>query len=143
MANTFDFLDRTARALPRAAFAHWFPRLALGWVLFHYGAGKFPLSADDAAGFGVPFALWALAAAGEIAVALMLVAGGLIRGGPGDLVTRLAGAGAAVIVAGVVYVAYWAPPLDLLMFNQFHLLLFACGLYFALAGDATRDAGGR
>lgn len=143
MANAFDVIDRTARALPRATSAHWFLRLALGWVLLRYGSGKFPLAAEDAAGFGVPFVLWALAAVGEIAVALLLVAGGLLRGGLGDLVTRLAGAGAAVIVAGVVYVAYWAPPLDLLLFNQFHLLLFACGLFFALAGNASAGGDGR
>lgn len=140
MANASDVFDRTARALPRATSAHWLLRLSLGWVLLNYGSGKFPLAAEDAAGFGLPFALWALAAVGEISVALMLVAGGLLRGGLGDLITRIAGAGAAVIVAGVVYVAYWAPPLDLLLFNQFHLLLFACGLFFAFAGNAASGA---
>jgi hypothetical protein len=50
-------------------------------------------------------------------------------------VTRVAGAGAAAIVAGVIYVAYWAPPLDLLMFNQFHLILMALGMFFALHGN--------
>ena len=139
MTDTAHFLDRTAHALPRAAFAHWLLRLPLAGVLLQYGIGKFPLSEAEAAGFGVPLALWALAGAGEIGAALLLILGGLLRGGAGDLMSRMAGAGAAVIVAGVVYVADWAPPLDLLMFNQFHLLLLAGGLSFALAGNP--DAG--
>jgi putative oxidoreductase len=136
MTDTTHFLDRTAHALPRAAFAHWLLRLPLAGVLLQYGIGKFPLSEAEAAGFGVPLALWALAGVGEIGAGLLLILGGVLRGGAGDLVTRLAGAGIAVIVASVLYVAYWAPPLDLLMFNQFHLLLLAGGLYFALAGKA-------
>jgi uncharacterized membrane protein YphA (DoxX/SURF4 family) len=108
--------------------------------LLQQGFDKFPLSADMAAGFGVPFVLWVMAAAGEIAVGVLLLAGGLLRGATGDLVTRIAGAGTAAIVAGVLYVAYWAPPLELLMFNQFHLLLLAGGLYLALTGTRSRAA---
>lgn len=135
MTTATDLIFRTARSLPRPAAADWLLRLPLAGVLLVNGWQKFPLSADVAAGFGVPFPLWVLAALGEIAVAAMLVAGALIRGAAGDLVTRAAGAGAAAIVAGVIYVAYWAPPLDLLMFNQFHLLLMAVGLYLALSGN--------
>lgn len=135
MTDTTHFLDRTAHALPRASYAHWLLRLPLAGVLLQYGFGKFPLDEAEAAGFGLPLALWALAAVGEIGAGLLLILGGLLRGGAGDLLTRLAGAGTAVIVAGVVYVAYWAPPLDLLMFNQFHILLLCGGLYFALAGQ--------
>jgi putative oxidoreductase len=134
MANSFDFIDRTARALPRAPFADWLIRLPLAGVLMQNGLNKFPLDPAMAEGFGVAYPLWILAAVGEVGVALLLVAGGLLRGALGDLVTRAAGAAAAVIVAGVIYVAYWAPPLDLLLFNQFHLLLIAAGLFLALQG---------
>lgn len=143
MDRALALVDRTARALPRVSFAHWLLRLPLAGILMQNGLQKFPLSAGSAEGFGVPFALWILAALGEIAVAVLLIAGGLLRGAAGDLVTRFAGAGAAIIVAGVIYVAYRAPPLDILLFNQFHLLLIAGGLYLALAGGgphAARDA---
>ncbi len=134
MTTATDFIGRTARSLPSPGFAHWLIRLPLIIVLVQQGMDKFPLSAEAAAGFGVPFALWIMAATGEIAVALMLVAGGVLRGSAGDLITRLAGAGAAAIVAGVLYVAYWAPPMDLILFNQFHILLMCAGLYLALSG---------
>jgi putative oxidoreductase len=135
MANAFDVIDRTARALPRVSFADWLIRLPLAGILLQNGVDKFPLDPGMAEGFGVPYALWVMAALGEVAVAVLLVAGGLLRGSLGDLVTRVAGAGAAAIVAGVIYVAYWAPPLDLLMFNQFHLILMALGMFFALHGN--------
>jgi putative oxidoreductase len=138
MAYASEFVARTARALPQSRYAHWFLRLPLAAVALQQGAMKFPLSADAAAGFGLPLALWALAALGEIAVGVMLLVGGLLRRGLGDLITRLAGAGLAVIVAGVIYVAYWAPPLDLLMFNQFQLLLLGAALYLALVGDGAQ-----
>ncbi len=141
MANASDFIDRTTRLidrtaqmLPRAAFAHWLLRLPLAAVLLQYGIEKFPLNPMAAEGFGVPFPLWILAAVGEIAVGLMLIGSGFLRSNLGELVTRLAGAASAIIVAGVIVVAYWAPPLDLLMFNQFHILLLGASLYLALAG---------
>lgn len=143
MANAFEFIDRASRTLPRLSFAHWLIRLPLAGVLLQYGFNKFPISSAEAAGFGVPVALWTLAALGEIAVGILLIVGGVLRGGLGDMATRLAGAGAALIVLAVLYVAYWAPPLDLLMFNQFHILMLANGLYLALAGSPTgREAGG-
>lgn len=139
MDHAFALINRTARALPRFGFAHWFLRLPLAGVLMQNGVQKFPLSAAEAEGFGLPFFLWAMAAGGEVVVAILLVLGGLLRGAAGDLVTRLAGAGAAAIVAGVIYVAYWAPPLELLMFNQFHLMLLAGGLFLALQGSTQPE----
>jgi hypothetical protein len=63
-----------------------------------------------------------------------LIAGGLLRRPLGDRVTRLAGAGAARVVLGFLYVAYWAPPLDRQPFNPFLIILIATGLYLALWG---------
>jgi len=135
MANVTDFIDRATRGLPRAADADWFLRLPLVLVLLQYGLDKFPLSADAAAGFGLPLSLWALAAIGELSMAALLVASGVLRNRAGDVLTRLAGAGTALIIMGVLIVAYWAPPLDLLLFNQFHILLLSAGLYLAFSGQ--------
>lgn len=135
MVAVTDVIARTARVLPRTRHADWLLRVPLAMVLFQYGFDKFPLSADVAAGWGLPLFLWALAGVGEIAVAALLLLGGFWRNRAGEVMTRLAGAGAAVIVAGVIAVAYRAPPLDLLMFNQFHILLLGAGLYLALKPD--------
>jgi uncharacterized membrane protein YphA (DoxX/SURF4 family) len=138
MANATDFIERSARVLPRGTHAHWLLRVPLALVLMQYGLEKFPISAETAAVWGLPVALWAMAALGEVTAAVMLVVGGLLRGALGDLVTRAAGGIAAVIVMGVLYVAYSGPPLDMLLFNQFHVLLIASGLYLALTGSGGR-----
>ena len=126
---------RGAVRFPEINAAHWFLRLPLALIIAQQGVNKLPLSADMAAGYGLPLALWALAAFGEIATGVGLVVGGLVRTWVGDLMTRLAGLGIAVIVAGVIVVAYWAPLLDILFYNQLQVLLLVGGLYFALRGN--------
>jgi uncharacterized membrane protein YphA (DoxX/SURF4 family) len=143
MAYTSDVFERTERALPHARYADWLLRIPLAVVLLQQGFDKVPLSADMAAGFGVPFFLWGLAAFGEIAVGAALIGSGFLRNPMGELITRLAGLGAALIVAGVLYVAYWAPPVELLLYNQFHVLLLAAGLYLALTARNTERAAGK
>ncbi|MCC1480321.1 hypothetical protein [Roseibaca sp. Y0-43] len=143
MAYTSDVFERTERALPHARYADWLLRIPLAVVLLQQGFDKVPLSADMAAGFGVPFFLWGLAAFGEIAVGAALIVSGFLRNPMGELITRLAGLGAALIVAGVLYVAYWAPPVELLLYNQFHVLLLAAGLYLALTARNTERATGK
>ncbi|TVS05211.1 MAG: hypothetical protein EA407_02745 [Rhodobacteraceae bacterium] len=142
MAYVSDMIDRTARVLPQTHHADWLLRLPLALVLLQYGFDKFPLSADVAAGWGLPLFLWGLAGVAEIVVALMLVAGGMLRNRIGEVVTRIAGIGAALIVIGVIIVAYWAPPLDLILFNQFHILLLCAGLYLALSAPARKSEQG-
>lgn len=137
MTSLPDRLDRFARALPSPGIAHWLIRVPLALVLLQYGFDKFPLVPAAAAGFGVPLWAWALAGIGEIGVAVLTLAGGLMQGARGDLVTRVAGYLAFVIVAAVVVVAYWAPPLDLILFNQFHIMLMASGLYLGFVGNAV------
>ncbi|MGY6549491.1 MAG: hypothetical protein ACXIU7_10875 [Roseinatronobacter sp.] len=144
MTNIADFMGRTTAGLTGLVtrlsdiwsgtrHAHWLLRLPLALVLLQYGFDKFPLSSDVAAGWGLPLWLWALAGIGEVAFGVLLVVSGLIRGQAGDVLSRVSAIAAAAIIAGVIVVAYWAPPLDLLMFNQFHILLLGCALYLAFA----------
>ncbi len=137
------WLTKATSVWPVTRHAHWLLRLPIAAVMLQYGLDKVPLSADAAAGWGLPFWAWALAGVGELAVAFLLIASGLLAPFVGDkvaaLLTRLTGLAAAIIVAGVIVVAYWAPPLDLLMFNQFHILLLGASLYIAF-GPQTRSS---
>lgn len=133
-------LKQAADLWPQTRHADWLLRLPLAAVMLQYGLEKFPLSADAAAGWGLPFWAWALAGVGELTVAVLLIASGILAAVStstiATLLTRLTGFAAAIIVAGVIVVAYWAPPLDLLMFNQFHILLLGASLYLAFAPQA-------
>ncbi|MEM9047483.1 MAG: hypothetical protein AAGC92_02080 [Pseudomonadota bacterium] len=137
LVNTLTGFVRTDRALPDIRWAHWFLRILLAAVIMREGFNKTPIAADDAASFGVPVLLWALAAVGELVAGFLLIAGGLIRTSFGDLVTRTGGALIALIVASVLMMVYWAPPVELFLYNQLHLLLLAGGLYFAFRGNAA------
>ncbi len=101
---------------------------------------KFPLSAADAAGVGVPFILWTLSALGQLLAAAGLLVGGVLINRLGDIVTRLAGLAVASVVAGVLVAVYWAPITSMVVTNQFHLLLLAGGLFFLLRGNERRLA---
>ncbi|MEM9063597.1 MAG: hypothetical protein AAGD13_24320 [Pseudomonadota bacterium] len=133
--STMTALLRTGQSLPDIQSAHWLMRAALAAMIAYQGLTKFPLAASDAASFDVPFILWIMAAVGEVAAGIALIAGGFGRTWIGDLVTRAGGAALAMIVASVLAVVYWAPPLDLFLGNQFHILLLVGGLYFALRGN--------
>jgi uncharacterized membrane protein YphA (DoxX/SURF4 family) len=130
----------TVRRLPELWHAHWLLRLPLALVMFQQGMMKFPLSAADAAGVGVPFILWALSAIGQLLAAAGLLVGGVLINRLGDIVTRLAGLAVASVVAGVLVAVYWAPITSMVATNQFHLLLLAGGLFFLLRGNERRLA---
>lgn len=135
MAYATDMLQKVAQDIPSVRPAHWLIRLPLAAMILNQGIMKLPLTEADAASWGLPFVLWAMAALGEIAASAALIFGGFVRNWIGDLLTRLAGLGIAMIVAGVLYVVYWAPLYDLWLANQFQILLLVGGLYFALRGN--------
>ncbi|MEM0944328.1 MAG: hypothetical protein AAGI70_10300, partial [Pseudomonadota bacterium] len=128
---------RMGARLPDIHAAHWLLRLLLAAIIIQQGFMKTPISADDAAAFGVPVFMWTMAALGEILAGVTLIVGGAIHTRIGDVVTRIGGLMLAVIVASVLVWVYWAPPLDMFELNQLHLLLLAGGLYFALRGNAA------
>ena len=135
MAYATDMLQKVALDIPSVRPAHWLIRLPLAAMILNQGIMKLPLTEADAASWGLPFVLWAMAALGEIAAGAALIVGGFVRNWIGDVLTRLAGLGIAMIVAGVLYVVYWAPLYDLWLANQFQILLLVGGLYFALRGN--------
>ncbi|MEM1385506.1 MAG: hypothetical protein AAF713_06035 [Pseudomonadota bacterium] len=135
--NTMVSVFRGERMLPDLRGAHWLLRAALAAFIMYQGFSKAPISPDDAASFGVPVLLWIAAALGELVAGAALIFGGFLTNRIGDLITRAGGAMLALIVASVLVMVYWAPPLELFLGNQFHLLLLCGGLYFALRGNAA------
>ncbi|MEM6440982.1 MAG: hypothetical protein AAF763_14950 [Pseudomonadota bacterium] len=134
MSDAFT-IERVSRVIPTIPAAHWLIRLPLAGIIMYQGFSKVPLAASDAAAFGVPVLLWVLAALGEITSGAALIAGGVLKDGRGELLTRIGGLMIAAIVASVIAVVYWAPLWDILSYNQFHVLLLAGGIYFALRGN--------
>ena len=136
MSMTDVFTSRRPQ-LPDIRGIHWLFRALIAAIILQQALLKTPLTPDAAEGAGVPFFLFALAAFGEYCAATALIAGGFIRNAFGDLLTRAGGLTVALITFGVLYVVYWAPPMDLFLANQLHLLLIIGGLYFAARGNAA------
>ena len=52
--------------LPEFCKSQWLLRLPLALIIIQQATWKFPLSADDAASFGLPMTLWMIGAFGEL-----------------------------------------------------------------------------
>lgn len=133
-----NYIERVSRELPTWDLGHWLLRIPLAWIILYQGISKVPLTQSDAESFSVPFIMWGLACLGEIVAGLMLIGGGFMRNHwMGDLVTRLAGLMIGVIVTSVIVWVYWAPIWDLVLYQQFHVLLMMGGFYFAARGNLS------
>jgi len=133
--STLVTLMNRRTVLPDVRGVHWLFRILLAAIIFQQAMLKTPISATDAESIGVPMALWVLAAVGEFGAAIALIIGGLMRNAIGDLLTRAGGLTLALITLSVIYVVYWAPPMDIFLSNQLHLLMVIGGLYFATRGN--------
>ncbi len=121
----------TSFALPTASWAHWLIRLPVAATFLYHGLPKFADLAGGAGYMGLPLAVWTLVALGEAFAGLGLLAGGALRGNPGDLLTRAAGASIAIIMTGAVVLVHLGPWSGM----EFQVLLLASGLFFALRGN--------
>lgn len=123
-------------------FAHWTLRIPLAGIMLVYGIQKYPDMFISPGGYGVPAALFILAALAELLGPVALVIGGIIETVrpkqawlrlSGDALTR-AGAFAGVSAAmGVIIFFYWgaitiADP-QILMLGLALFLLFRGNLY--------------
>ena len=138
MLTKIESASQTKFTLPEFCKSQWLLRLPLALIIIQQATWKFPLNADDAASFGLPMPLWIIGAFGELFAGLALLSGGLIRSWYGDLLTRLGGLGLAVIIVSVLIIAHKAPIIDILLYNQFHLLLLLGGLFFGLRGNKAK-----
>ena len=108
MAFVTDVIQRTSRVLPSTQAAHWLLRLPLALVLLQYGFDKFPLSADVAAGWGLPVSLWAIAGGAEILAGVALIGGGaLLSALAGALLTPQSGAWPLVAIQLISAIGAW------------------------------------
>ena len=128
----------TKFSVPEFCKSQWLLRLPLALIIIQQATWKFPLNSDDAASFGLPMILWIIGAFGELFAGVALFSGGLIRSWHGDLLTRLGGLGLAAIIVSVLVIAHKAPIIDIMLYNQFHLLLLLGGLFFGLRGNKAK-----
>ncbi|MGC6498443.1 MAG: DoxX family membrane protein [Candidatus Puniceispirillaceae bacterium] len=129
--------------IPEFCMSHWLIRIPLIIVFLQQGLAKWPFSFEDAASMGLPAIVWLYVVLGEIGAGAGLLVGGFLptfRGvwkEIGDLLTRFSGIVICSIMTGVIWMSEPESLSDVLLYDNFHVMLWVGGLFFALRGNRT------
>ena len=125
--------------LPEFCLSHWLLRIPLVVVFLQQGFSKLPVTMEGAESFDLPYIVWWFAAYGEIGAGFGLLIGGIMMyswwSWIGDLITRFSGFVIGCIMTGVIWVGEPASLMDVILYDNLHVLLWVGGLYFALRGQ--------
>ena len=116
----------------------WLLRVPLAIVFLQQGISKLPISAEEASGYELPMLVWTFVVLGEIGAGIGLIAGGLIQklwSWIADMVTRFSGFVIGSIATGVIWIGQPESLIDVLLYDNLHVFLWAGGLFFALKGN--------
>ena len=129
--------------IPSLALSHWLLRIPLAIVFVQQGFSKFPVTLEDAQAYELPYLVWWFVAYGEMGAGLGIIIGGLLvhfmRLYPwiGDIITRFSGFTIGCITTGVIWITKPESFIDVILYDNLHVLLWVGGLYFALRGSNT------
>ena len=123
--------------IPEFCLSHWLLRIPLIIVFLQQGLQKIPVTVEGAESFDLPYIVWWFAAYGELGAGVGLIVGGFLSGWMGDLLTRFSGFVIGCIMTGVIWVGEPESLLDVLLYDNLHVLLWVGGLFFALRGKRT------
>ena len=135
-------LSRVVSKIPEFCMSHWLLRIPLAIVFIQQGLSKIPVTVEDAESFELPYIVWWFAAYGELGAGVgFLVAGALATWAwgrdYGDMLTRFCGITICSIMTGVIWVGEPASLMDVILYDNLHVLLWVGGLFFALRGNRT------
>ena len=125
--------------IPEFCMSHWLLRIPLAIVFLQQGLSKLPFSADDAASMELPALVWWFVVYGEIGEGIGLLVGGAVIIKKikelQDLITRFSGITICSIMTGVIWVGQPDSFMDVILYDNLHVLLWVGGMYFALRGN--------
>ena len=134
-------LDQYLKKIPEFKGANWLIRIPLAIVFILQGLQKLPVSIEDAEAFGLPMSVWFFVAWGELFAGIGLLVGGLtiaLKDGVGDVLTRFSGIVICGIMTGVILIGEPASIVDVLLYDNLHVMLYCGGLFFALRGNRVK-----
>ena len=114
----------------------WLLRIPLAIVFLQQGLSKLPISVEEAQGYELP--VWVFVVLGELGAGIGLIVGGLIQRlwtTIADMVTRFSGFVIGCIATGVIWIGQPDNLIDVLLYDNLHVFLWAGGLFFALKGN--------
>ena len=116
----------------------WLLRVPLAIVFLQQGLSKLPISAEEASGYELPMLVWTFVVLGEIGAGMGLIVGGLVQklwSWIADMITRFSGFVIGSIATGVIWIGQPESLIDVLLYDNLHVFLWAGGLFFALKGN--------
>ena len=136
-------IQNITNKIPEFCMSHWLIRIPLIVVFLQQGFDKWPIDADTAASFELTLLVWTFVVLGEIGAGVGLIVGGVLSHFKtwvkefGDLITRFSGIVITGIMTGVIWIGQPDSFMDVILYDNFHVLLWVGGMYFALRGNRT------
>ena len=132
-------IEQFSSSIPEFCTSHWLLRVPLAIIFIQQGSMKLPIDASEAESYGLSVLVWWVVALGELGAGTGLLAGGLLNNSLtkwlGDRVTRFSGFTIGCITTGVIWIGEPESFLDVLLYDNLHVLMWVGGLYFALRGN--------
>ena len=127
--------------IPEFCMSHWLLRIPLAIVFLQQGISKLPFSIEDAEAFDLPGLVWWFVIYGEIGAGVGLLVGGAVIWQKlkelNDVITMFSGITICSIMTGVIWVGQPDSFMDVILYDNLHVLLWVGGLFFALRGNRT------
>ena len=139
--------------IPEFCMSHWLLRIPLAIIFIQQGLMKIPVDIEEAASYGLSYLVWWFVAYGELLGGLGLVVGGFLNKTPatmeqifgvnliepwGDAITRFSGITLCCIMTGVIWIGDPDSFIDVLLYDNLHVLLWVGALFFALRGNNAK-----
>ncbi len=129
--------------IPEFCQSHWLWSIPLAIVFIQQGWWKMPIDMAEAESYGLSYLTWWVVTYGEFLAGIGLLVGGILNrmwmydmpDWIGDIVTRFSGITMCCIMTGVIWIGDPESILDVLFYDNLHVLLWVGGLYFALRGN--------
>ncbi len=134
-------MKKIINKIPEFCMSHWLLRIPLIIVFIQQGVSKYPVNIEDAQSFELPYLVWWFVVYGELGSGLGLLVGGLFQllndklAVISDMITRFSGFTIGSIMTGVIWIGKPESFLDVILYDNFHVILWFGGLYFALRGN--------
>lgn len=130
---------------PCRGIALWPIRLTMAGIFIFHGVGKLMMPAM-AAMMGLSEPIWYVVGLAEIAGGAGFVLGGILSGGTGTLITRLAGLAIIPVMLGAIFMVHWGQwgfmPSETHPAGgmEFQVLILAVSFYALVTGFAQNTA---
>ena len=131
--------------IPEFCMSHWLLRIPLAIIFIQQGLMKIPVDVEEAASYGLSYLVWWFVAYGELLGGIGIIAGGILASRYinlwewiGDMITRFSGITLCCIMTGVIWIGEPESFMDVVLYDNLHVLLWVGALFFALRGNNAK-----